>query len=130
MRFGKKQVAVQDNLSTLEKVIIDIVNQKQGCKLMELIVDIANIIANENRSSIDFTEYDKFKEILEFNVMTTDEKVTILLDTITGLISNNKLIGLHYRIGSGSGNYHEKMFILPKGSGFKYLNKKEGVSNE
>ncbi len=127
MRFGKKP-SDETQLTILEKIIVDIVTQRQGCKLMDLIVEITNIIGNETRSNVDLKDYSKFLEISEFEALATHDKVNTLLDTITGLISKNKLIGLHYKLGVG--NYHEKMFILPKGSSFKYLNKKELSSNE
>lgn len=122
MRFGKKQITEKDTLNILEKVIINIVSDKQGCKLMELITDITNAILNEKRLPITISESAEYPELLRFNSSDTNEKVNTLLDTIIGLVDKNKLVALHYKLGIG--NYHEKMFILPKGSSFKILSRK------
>lgn len=122
MRFGKKQITEKDTLNILEKVIVNIVSDKQGCKLMELITDITNAILNEKRLPITISESTEYPELLRFNSSDTNEKVNILLDTIIGLVDKNKLVVLHYKLGIG--NYHEKMFILPKGSSFKILSRK------
>lgn len=122
MRFSKKQITEKDTLNILEKVIVNIVSDKQGCKLMELITDITNAILNEKRLPITISESTEYPELLRFNSSDTNEKVNILLDTIIGLVDKNKLVVLHYKLGIG--NYHEKMFILPKGSSFKILSRK------
>lgn len=122
MRFGKKQITEKDTLNILEKVIVNIVSDKQGCKLMELITDITNAILNEKRLPITISESAEYPELLRFNSSDTNEKVNTLLDTIIGLVDKNKLVALHYKLGIG--NYHEKMFILPKGSSFKILSRK------
>jgi len=114
---------IDDNLTILERIIIDIVNRKQGCKLMELIVEITNIVINNKQANIDMDDTKGFLDLCNFESLGTSAKVNLLLDTVIKLISNNKLIGLHYKLNVG--NYHEKMFILPKGSSFKYLSKKE-----
>jgi hypothetical protein len=118
-----RPLLVDKNLTILERIIVDIVNRKQGCKLMELIVEITNIVINNKQADIDMNDTEGFLDLCNFESLSTSAKVNLLLDTVIKLISNNKLIGLHYKLNIG--NYHEKMFILPKGSSFKYLSKKE-----
>lgn len=126
MRFGKKPQA-EEHVNIIEKIITDIVNNLQGCKLMELITEISSIILNENRTTINLN-HDDYMDLINLNSMSNSEKVQFVIDTVNEMISKGKLVGLGYTLDKG--NYHDKMFLLPKGSSFKYRSKNRELTNE
>lgn len=120
-----KKTAVTSNMEIIDKVIIDIVENKGGCKLMDLIVGLSDVVRNQNLTNIKFDKFDDLHKLIILVQQSTDVLTNTIFDKVIQLIKTGRLVGISYTLQNQS--FSEKMFILPKGTSFKYILKnKEG----
>jgi len=118
MTYLKKSTTIS-HMEILDKLIIDVVEQKEGCKLMELIVGLSDIIKNENLTNIKFEDHLEYVKLINLIQQSISDQTNIIYDKVINLIKTGNLVGISYNLKSKT--YSDKIFILPKGTGFKYI---------
>lgn len=123
MRYATKKEPVTAHLDIIEKLIIDVVEQKEGCKLIDLAIGLGEILKNENLTNIKFDKHEDYVQLITLIQKPLNEQINIIFDKLTELVKNGYLIGISYNLKNKMSA--EKMFILPKGTSFKYMRTKE-----
>lgn len=118
MAYPKKTSTIS-NMEIIDKLIIDIVEQKEGCKLMELVVGLSCIIKNESLTNVPFTNFEEYSKLVTLIQQSLENQESTIFDKVTNLIKTGHLVGISYNLKSKM--HSEKMFILPKGTSFKYI---------
>mgnify|MGYP003608855914 CR=1 FL=1 len=96
MRYATKKEPVTAHLDIIEKLIIDVVEQKEGCKLIDLAIGLGEILKNENLTNIKFDKHEDYVQLIALIQKSLNEQVNIIFDKLTELVKNGYLIGISY----------------------------------
>lgn len=99
-------------MDMIKELIIKIINDKQGCKLVELSVTLAETLFNNKNHENNFEKTHEKLQLLEYLDKTSDQQLDIITNSIDELIKEKELVAIQYNLAGME--YKDKAFILPK----------------
>jgi hypothetical protein len=99
-------------MDMIKELIVKIVNDKQGCKLAELSVTLAETLFNNKNHESNFVKTHEKLQLLEYLDKTSDQQLDIITSCIDELIKEKEIIAIQYNLVDME--YRDKAFLLPK----------------
>jgi hypothetical protein len=99
-------------MDMIKELIIKIINDKQGCKLTELSVTLAETLFNNKNHENNFEKTHEKLQLLEYLDKTSDQQLDIITSSIDELIKEKELVAIQYNLPNME--YRDKVFLLPK----------------
>ena len=101
-----------DTKSIIKEVIINLVEDLQGCKLTELITNLIIVIQEHNIESFIKTKKTNEFKLLLIDLYSTDIDTDFIINLLEELCETGEIICINYTLPSLL--YKNKTFILPK----------------
>lgn len=99
-------------MDMIKELIVKIVNDKQGCKLTELSVTLAETLFNNKNHESNFVKTHEKLQLLEYLDKTSDQQLDIIISCIDELIKEKEIVAIQYNLAGME--YRDKAFLLPK----------------